>query len=100
MSGETVRETCGCGAEWEGTRYFGDEREKFREAHAACREPKDNQRLQELLSAIKVHRNATESRCRLLSSREATDSMLKPDRDLYIAAEQIEALLPESKEGS
>lgn len=45
----------------------------------------------ELLSAIKQHRNATESRCRMLSSREASDSLLKPDRDLYEVAERVEA---------
>jgi len=45
-----------------------------------------------LLSAIKIHRNATESRLRLLDSRgEAARCMLKPDRDLYETAERIEA---------
>lgn len=44
-----------------------------------------------LLSTIKQHRQATESRLRLLDSRgEAAKSMLKPDRDLYEAAERVQ----------
>ena len=45
--------------------------------------------LTELLSAYKVWKNATESRCRLLSSREASDTMLFPDRAFIAAADQI-----------
>lgn len=45
-----------------------------------------------LLSAIKQHRQATESRLRLLDSRgEAAKAMLKPDRDLYEALGEFEA---------
>lgn len=33
-----VRETCGCGAEWVGGWALVSEREKFRVAHAACRD--------------------------------------------------------------
>ncbi len=33
-----IRETCGCGAEWEGGSTFVQEREKFRSAHAGCRD--------------------------------------------------------------
>lgn len=44
-----------------------------------------------LLSAIKQHRNATESRLRHFDSRgEAARCMLKPDRDLYDALERQE----------
>lgn len=44
----------------------------------------------QLLSAIKQHRNATKSRLRTVNGREASDTMLKPDRDLYKLADQIE----------
>lgn len=43
------------------------------------------------LSAFKVWKDATEKRCRLLSSREATDSTLFPDRAFIEAVEQIRA---------
>lgn len=33
-----IRETCGCGATWEGGSAFREERMRFREAHAPCRE--------------------------------------------------------------
>lgn len=56
----------------------------------SCLQRKADQRDQ-LLSAIKVHRNATESRLRLLSNREGSDGMLKPDRDLYDFATSIQA---------
>lgn len=46
-----------------------------------------------LLSAIKQHRNATVSRLKLLAAGarqpEPSDLMLKPDRDLYEAAERL-----------
>lgn len=45
----------------------------------------------ELLSAIKVWRNATESRLRLLNGREALDTMIPADRALIEAAQRIEA---------
>lgn len=51
----------------------------------------DRSHLKELLSAIKQHRNATESRLRLINGREASDTMLKPDANLYQEAERIEA---------
>jgi hypothetical protein len=41
------------------------------------------------LSAFKVWRNATESRCRLLSSRESSDSMLFPDKAFIEEVERI-----------
>jgi len=48
----------------------------------------------QLLSQIKQHRNATESRLRLLASAarqpESSDLLLKPDRDLYATAQAIE----------
>lgn len=54
--------------------------------------------LQELASAVKQHRNATESRLRLLAAGtrqpESSDCMLKPDRDLYEALDSL------TKEGS
>lgn len=34
-----MRETCGCGASWEGGSAYVSEREKFRAAHAPCRRP-------------------------------------------------------------
>lgn len=34
-----MRETCGCGAVWEGGSAYVEEREKFRAAHEACRQP-------------------------------------------------------------
>lgn len=43
-----VRETCGCGATWEGSGVRTEEREKFREAHKTCREP-DHQLLEGLV---------------------------------------------------
>ena len=43
----------------------------------------------QLLSAIKQHRNATESRLRMLNGREAIDTMLKPDQALYNLAYQM-----------
>jgi hypothetical protein len=67
----------------------GDPR-KERVLEAAFRHRKDLARAEveaerdQLLSAIKQHKNATESRLRLLDSRgEAERCMLKPDRDLY-----------------
>lgn len=46
-----------------------------------------------LFSAVKQHRNATVSRLKLLAQAsrvpEASDLMLKPDRDLYEAAESL-----------
>lgn len=51
------------------------------------------QDLRDLLSAIKVWQNATESRCRLLSNRESSDSMLAPDRALIEATREIEERL-------
>lgn len=47
--------------------------------------------LGELLSAIKVWRNATESRLRLLNGREALDTMIPADRALIEVAQRIEA---------
>lgn len=32
-----IRETCGCGAVWVGPDYCHTDRDKFREAHNACR---------------------------------------------------------------
>lgn len=56
------------------------------------RAEKAERRLKRLLGAVKQHRQATESRLRLLDSRgEAGKSMLKPDRDLYDEVEAIEA---------
>lgn len=47
----------------------------------------------QLLSAVKQHRNATVSRLKLLAGAarqpESSDLMLKPDRDLYEAAEKL-----------
>jgi hypothetical protein len=47
----------------------------------------------QLLSAIKQHRNATVSRLKLLAGAakvpETSDLMLKPDRDLYESAERL-----------
>jgi hypothetical protein len=43
----------------------------------------------ELLSAYRVWKNATEERCRLLSKREALDAMLFPDRAFIEAVERI-----------
>lgn len=42
-----------------------------------------------LLSAIKIHRNATESRLKLINDGQ-TKTMIKADRDLYAAAKRIE----------
>lgn len=49
---ETVRETCACGAEWFGPRYERVDRETWREAHAVCRKPRDDDEL------VKVVREA------------------------------------------
>lgn len=46
--------------------------------------------LRELLSACRVWRNATEKRLRLISTREATDCMLFPDRALIKAIDRTE----------
>lgn len=47
----------------------------------------------QLLSAIKQHKNATISRLKLLAGAarqpESSDLVLKPDRDLYEAAEKL-----------
>jgi hypothetical protein len=52
-----------------------------------------------LLRACKVWRNATEDRCRLLSSREATDAMLAPDRALIEAIKKVEDKPKEEDDG-
>lgn len=63
----------------------------------ALREKADQR--DKLLSAIKQHRNATESRLRLLAAGarqpESSDLMLKPDRDLYQLADSIEQGKPQ-----
>lgn len=57
-------------------------------APTRIRELKDQR--DQLLRAIKQHRQATESRLRLLDSRgEAAKSMLKPDRDLYAVLDRV-----------
>jgi hypothetical protein len=33
-----VIETCGCGAKWEGSKFYAGERAEWREAHRGCRE--------------------------------------------------------------
>lgn len=33
-----VVETCVCGAKWEGSRFYANERVEWREAHRSCRE--------------------------------------------------------------
>lgn len=50
-----------------------------------------NAERQALLSAIKTHRNATESRVKLMDSRNEARNLIKSDRDLYEIAERIEA---------
>jgi DNA repair exonuclease SbcCD ATPase subunit len=63
-----------------------EERNEMRQAWA-----ESNRVIGRLRSAVKQHRNATESRLRLLDSRgEAEKSMLKPDRDLYAALDPNE----------
>jgi len=59
----------------------------------------DGVALAQLLSAIKVWRNATESRLKLLNGREPIDTMIPADRALIEAAERVEALTqqPESR---
>jgi hypothetical protein len=48
--------------------------------------------LDSLRSAVKIHRQATESRLRLLDSRgEAAKAMLKPDRDLYDVLDSLDS---------
>lgn len=47
------------------------------------------QQRDELLSAYKVWKDATVKRCKLLSSREATDSMLFPDQAFIEAVERV-----------
>lgn len=59
-------------------------------AHVAGGESVDSGlALKQVLSAFKVWKQATESRCRLLSSREASDTMLFPDRAFIDAVEEI-----------
>lgn len=57
----------------------------------------DRSPLRKLLSQVKQHRNATESRLRMLNGREALDTMLAPDRDLYLAADRVEGELAEQQ---
>jgi hypothetical protein len=47
-----MRETCGCGAEWAGGSAYVEEREKFRAAHAACREGSPRYTLSEVKEAL------------------------------------------------
>jgi len=54
----------------------------------AMQEARDERR--ELLSAIKMHRNATESRLGLLHDPDPLRGMAKTDRALYTAAERCE----------
>jgi hypothetical protein len=58
-------------------------------------EPIAEEKLQKLASAVKVWRNATEDRLRLLAASarhpELSDLMIKPDRDLCEALEEVEA---------
>jgi hypothetical protein len=47
-----IKETCGCGAVWEGDSAYASDRARFREAHVPCRTAPSPSGLEQLLTWV------------------------------------------------
>ena len=89
---EKLREGFNCievvGRDDEGIAQFCHRAERI-EVVPEARAKKAEEQRDRLLSAYKVWKDATLKRCKLLSSRESSDSMLFPDQAFIETADRI-----------